>query len=247
MNTMFTITDVMPFTSYTCNLSFINVVGEGPSTQCTFETAQHTPDDGPHNFTSSPTMTTVTFTWSRPSIPNGIITEYKLRVANIETNNNTVHSIPASPGQTGIMYTFDVKGFFTAYNNYTATVTASTVIGFGPLSNTRGRTLPDMSSPPLLNTRSFTISNTEFTTLESIDNHTINVTWFPPTTPNGHIMNYIIDVNEYSGTNLIRRTVTDVNMDKFTELIYKTLLSKYYCMHHYFLDKSVAMKHSYYR
>ena len=39
-NTMFTITDVMPFTSYTCDLSFINVVGQGPSTQCTFTTAQ---------------------------------------------------------------------------------------------------------------------------------------------------------------------------------------------------------------
>ena len=40
MNTMFTITDVMPFTGYTCDLSFINVAGQGPSTQCTFETAQ---------------------------------------------------------------------------------------------------------------------------------------------------------------------------------------------------------------
>ena len=38
--TMFTVTDVMPFTAYTCNLTFINVVGEGPLTQCTFETAQ---------------------------------------------------------------------------------------------------------------------------------------------------------------------------------------------------------------
>ena len=40
MNTMFTITDVIPFTSYTCDLSFINVIGEGPSTQCTFTTTQ---------------------------------------------------------------------------------------------------------------------------------------------------------------------------------------------------------------
>ena len=40
MNTMFTITDVIPFTGYTCYLSFINVEGEGPPTQCTFETAQ---------------------------------------------------------------------------------------------------------------------------------------------------------------------------------------------------------------
>ena len=91
-----------------------------------------------------------------------------------------------------------------------------------------------MSSPPLLNTRSFTISNTEITTLESIDNHTINVTWFPPTTPNGFIMNYTIDVNNFSGANLIRRTVTNVSKDKFTELIYNTLLSKYYDLFHYF-------------
>ncbi|XP_019850324.1 PREDICTED: uncharacterized protein LOC105312200 [Amphimedon queenslandica] len=225
MNTMFTITDVMPFTGYTCDLSFINVVGEGPFTQCAFETAQDTPNDGPQNFVSSPTMTTVTFMWSKPSIPNGIITEYKLRVANVETNNDTVRSIPVPPGQIDIMYTVDMKGFFSAYNNYTATVTASTVIGFGPISTTRGRTLPDMSSPPLLNTRSFTISNTEFTTIESIDNHTINVTWFPPTTPNGQIMNYTIDVNEYSGAKLLRRTVTDVNKDKFTDLIYNTMLT----------------------
>ena len=38
--TMFTVTDVMPFTAYTCELRFINVIGEGPLTQCTFETAQ---------------------------------------------------------------------------------------------------------------------------------------------------------------------------------------------------------------
>ena len=40
INTMFTITDVMPFTSYTCDLSFINEVGQGPSTQCTFTSAE---------------------------------------------------------------------------------------------------------------------------------------------------------------------------------------------------------------
>ena len=91
-------------------------------------------------------MTTVTFTWSRPSIPNGIITKYILRVANIETNYDIVHSIPVPPGQSDVMYTVDVEGFFRAYNNYTATVTASTVTGFGPKSNTSGRTLPDSES-----------------------------------------------------------------------------------------------------
>ena len=101
------------------------------------------PDDGPQNFASTPTMTTVTFTWSRPSTPNGIITGYQLKVANTDKNNNTVHNIPVSPDQTDITYTVDVEGFFRAYERYTATVTASTIIGFGPIATTSGRTLPD--------------------------------------------------------------------------------------------------------
>ena len=39
-DTMFTVTDVMPFTAYTCELTFINVIGQGPPTQCRFMTAQ---------------------------------------------------------------------------------------------------------------------------------------------------------------------------------------------------------------
>ena len=88
-------------------------------------------------------MTTVTFTWNRPSIPNGIITGYQLKVSNTDTNNDTVHNITVSPGQTDITYTVDVEGLFRAYERYTATVTASTIIGFGPIATTSGRTLPD--------------------------------------------------------------------------------------------------------
>ena len=39
-DTVFTITDVAPHSYYTCNLSFINTVGQGPPTQCSFTTAQ---------------------------------------------------------------------------------------------------------------------------------------------------------------------------------------------------------------
>ena len=37
---VFTVTDIAPHSYYTCNLSFINTVGQGPSTQCSFTTAQ---------------------------------------------------------------------------------------------------------------------------------------------------------------------------------------------------------------
>ena len=61
------------------------------------------------------------------------------------------------------------------------------------------------------------------------------MTWAPPTTPNGRIMNYIIDVDRIDGNNLIRRTITDVDKGSFMELITDaTLLSEYYFMgHHY--------------
>ena len=39
-DTVFTITDVAPHSYFTCNLSFINTVGQGPPTQCSFITAQ---------------------------------------------------------------------------------------------------------------------------------------------------------------------------------------------------------------
>ena len=84
-------------------------------------------------------MTTVTFRWSRPSIPNGIITGYQLKVHNIKTN--AYHNMNMSSDQ--LMYTLDEEGFFSAYDNYTASITASTIIGFGPISITAGRTLPD--------------------------------------------------------------------------------------------------------
>ena len=40
LETVLTITVLVPFTEYTCRLSSINVAGEGPATQYTFETAQ---------------------------------------------------------------------------------------------------------------------------------------------------------------------------------------------------------------
>ena len=86
-------------------------------------------------------MTTVTFRWSRPSIPNGIITGYQLKVTNIQTSAYRTMNITMPPNQ--LMYTLDEGGFFSAYDNYTASITASTIIGFGPISITAGRTLPD--------------------------------------------------------------------------------------------------------
>ena len=189
--TMFTVTDVMPFTAYTCELRFINVIGQGPPAQCRFKTAQDSkcnlhvsmslflyvnncvtlflkslidalsppslslslsfsfspgPYSAPQNFASTSTMTTVTFTWNRPLIPNGIITEYFLNVTNLERMTSRNYTISVTSDYTTAIKIVIAGGFFRAYENYTATVTGRTHVGFGPMASTAGRTQPDSES-----------------------------------------------------------------------------------------------------
>ena len=91
-------------------------------------------------------MTTVTFTWNRPLIPNGIITEYFLNVINLERMTSRNYTISVTSDQTTATQTVDASGFFRAYENYTATVTGRTHVGFGPMASTAGRTQPDSES-----------------------------------------------------------------------------------------------------
>ena len=149
--TTLSISDLSPYTTYTCYLS----VMKGLSGQCNFTTAQdskwcqhirhyHTnfpePDDDPQDFTSSPTKTNVTFKWKRPATPNGVITHYNLTVVNLATSNTTSYLIDVTPNQETVARVIDG---FSPYQNYTATITASTVIGYGPAAITSGRTLSD--------------------------------------------------------------------------------------------------------
>ena len=152
--TMFTIPVLLPFTEYTCNLSSINVVGEGPATQHSFKTAQDSkfisqyqflfseigPDDAPQDFISIPTKTDITFNWRHPVTPNGIIIQYNLTVINLVTNqiNNTIINVTSNQET----FSMTINGF-SPYQNYTATVSASTSVGYGPSAITKGRTNPD--------------------------------------------------------------------------------------------------------
>ena len=98
------------------------------------------PDDAPRDFTSTPTMTNVTFNWSIPATPNGIITQYNLTVLNLDTPNTTSYIIDVTSDQQQVSQL--VIGFG-PYENYTATVTGTTLVGYGPVAVTEGRTRPD--------------------------------------------------------------------------------------------------------
>ena len=102
------------------------------------------PDDSPQIFNSYATKYDVTFTWSAPSITNGIITQYSLTVTILnvdeeDVTQTTSYYIIASVNQTS--YSYRVTGFV-PYQNYTATVRAATSAGYGPGIKTAGRTKP---------------------------------------------------------------------------------------------------------
>ena len=98
------------------------------------------PDDAPRDFTSTPTITDVTFNWRIPATPNGIITQYNLTVVNLDTPNTTSYIIDVTSNQQQVSQL--VTGF-KPYENYTATVTGTTLVGYGPVAVTKGRTRPD--------------------------------------------------------------------------------------------------------
>ena len=88
----------------------------------------------PQNFTSTSTKTNVTFSWGIPTSPNGLIIQYILSIVthNASRNINIRKEILQ-----------EVISGFSPYQNYNASITASTIIGAGPPATTTGRTEPD--------------------------------------------------------------------------------------------------------
>ena len=77
----------------------------------------------------------------KPDTPNGIIIEYNLTVVNLNTKNFIEFIVDANNPNQEIVE--KVVSGFSPYQNYTASVSASTIIGAGPVATTTGRTLPD--------------------------------------------------------------------------------------------------------
>ena len=191
------------------------------------------PDDVPQDFISIPIKTDVTFNWRHPAIPNGIITKYRLVVVvNLGANIFRIITelIDVTRNQDAVSIT--VRGFST-YQNYTATVSATTVVGYGPSAATEGRTDPDskyvlftipflyislVSSEPILIVIPVIISNIVVAnTIPVVNDTAVNLTWSPPITPNGYISSYNIDI---TGGVIMSLTVTaDPQLNSYTQTI----------------------------
>ena len=163
----------------------------------------------------------MTFNWRRPAAPNGIITQYRLVIVVVlgaDLFRSITRLVDVTPNNKTISITIDG---FSPYQNYTATVSATTVVGYGPSASIKGRTDPDskyvsftipflyislVSSEPVLIVIPVIISNIFVAnTIPVVNDTAVNLTWSPPITPNGYISSYNIDI---TGGVIILLTVT---------------------------------------
>ena len=96
------------------------------------------PEDPPQSFNSIPSKFSIIcmFIWSSPLIPNGIIITYNLTVCNINTDVSTTYII------NGSQHSFIARNF-EPYQRYSASLSATTVTGYGPPAYISGRTESD--------------------------------------------------------------------------------------------------------
>ena len=83
------------------------------------------------------------FKWKNPVTPNGIIIQYKLVIiVNIGADllRSITRLVDVTPNHNTVSITVDG---FSPYQNYTAAVSATTVVGYGPNATIEGRTDPD--------------------------------------------------------------------------------------------------------
>ena len=70
-----------------------------------------------------------------------------------------------------------------------------------------------VSNPPNLVTIPVVVAGITFTTVPVINDTAINITWTPPTNPNGSISSYIMEINSTSSVNMRRIVQTmPINM-----------------------------------
>ena len=133
-----TLSGLLPYTSYSCNITAHTSVGGGPAATTSVTTEQDgesayncfsylsvtpsVPSGPPQDFTISVTSRSVTFSWSPPlsSQQNGVITGYNLTCSSGGMTNSirwsdTSFDAPLDP-----------------FTNYSCTVSAGTVVGDGP-------------------------------------------------------------------------------------------------------------------
>ena len=149
-DTTYTLSNLLSYTNYSCNISASTSVGEGPSTNIVVRTDEDSkivfseinviclsflgPGSSPINLNIIIiNSSALLLSWLQPLIPNGIITKYTI---NCIGENNKNHTVVTNT-------TMTLVSDLSPYTNYTCSVFGHTRIGMGPPTTGIGLTDED--------------------------------------------------------------------------------------------------------
>ncbi|KAI6647642.1 usherin [Oopsacas minuta] len=168
--------DLLPFNSYTVYLDVNNTVGGIRSEEIIFETLGTVPEGFSAPTLINSTSNTLTVTWSQPSFPNGDIHTYLLY-----GESNEILSGPVS-----IVSTDNLVGSLTNLRPFTVYTVFVTAV------NQYGNTTGDVA---LLTTLESVPEDLPAPTISDVQSRSVQLSWVPPSTPNGQLIQYIIIQN----------------------------------------------------
>ncbi|XP_045375380.2 phosphatidylinositol phosphatase PTPRQ isoform X4 [Camelus bactrianus] len=206
---------------YTAYVTASTRFGDGKtrSNIINFRTPEGAPSDPPKdvhyaNLSSS----SIVLSWTPPSKPNGIIQHYSVYYRNTSgtfMQNFTLHEVTNDFDNMTVSAVIDKLAIF---SYYTFWVTASTSVGNGNKSSDIVQVYTDQDIPEGF------VGNLTF---ESISSTAINVSWDPPSLPNGLVFYYVSLSSQETPRHVkpplvtYERSMYFDNLEKYTDYILK--------------------------
>ncbi|XP_071622442.1 phosphatidylinositol phosphatase PTPRQ [Heliangelus exortis] len=213
-------TDLEYNCEYSAYLTASTRFGDGniKSDTITFRTSEGAPSDPPKNIEyRNHTSTSILLFWSPPQKPNGNILYYSVyfkNVSGIFIQNFTSYD----NGSDVNMSQSAVLDDLAKYSHYTLWLTASTVVGDGNKTSEIIDVYTDQDIPD---------GAVENLVYQNISSSSVNVSWLPPSQPNGLVFFHISLSLLEPGTNKIlsfltyNTSIIFDNLEKYTDYILK--------------------------
>uniref|UniRef100_A0A8D0GQE2 Phosphatidylinositol phosphatase PTPRQ n=1 Tax=Sphenodon punctatus TaxID=8508 RepID=A0A8D0GQE2_SPHPU len=234
----FTFNNLIPFTTYDVYVAAETSAGVGPKYNLTFFTPAEAPGTVFDLQVAEVGATFIRIVWKKPQQPNGIITQYRVKVSNHETGETLENTILKGKAKTS----FSWNTIETATVLYEGSGEMfSTMQTFSPVTFTNDQYAINISAEQLFYAvkglvafTDYTISVSAFTIIgegppafltvrtreqvpSSVENiHYKNISsssvllyWDPPTNPNGKITHYTVYAMELDTKNAFHMTTTN--------------------------------------
>ncbi|XP_067090347.1 phosphatidylinositol phosphatase PTPRQ-like [Osmerus mordax] len=181
-NTTLTLTQLQPYTSYNLSITAATRKGSGPALLLLLHTDEAGPMSPPRNLSiSNHTASSVWLSWEPSLEPNGVVTHYGFRIH--ELNTQTV-SYQNSSGP----WTAAHLAGFRPHSSYEISVCSYTRVGHG-----------DQFSLAVSFTTNESVSDAvRNLSCSGVSWDSVQLTWEPPTNPNGQILFYQIQVDSHT-------------------------------------------------